>query len=289
MSGPYVTPSDSPQFGLDPSGDAWWLDGGALPAGWVAAWLAENMTLETVNVPPGSVHPDTWELWNATRAADEAGGTTDESLDWPWLRFLDGIGQILGRVTDLADDDQSTGDPGWSILLDPTRCPTYALPWLAQFVGVRFAVADNTDAAQRSAILNKQGFARGTPGALQAAIAPYLAGAGTMAIINERDTSAYHLTVTVVASQTGDAFYYTLSAEYPTYADFTADVPTYADITFPVSTLTAAVEAATPGALIVDVRIVSSEPYSELTSEFATYTDFTAALPTYAAVSAHTG
>ena len=29
-------------------------------------------------------------------------------------------------------------DPGYSILLDINRCPTYALPWLGQFVGVRF-------------------------------------------------------------------------------------------------------------------------------------------------------
>src|ERR1019366_10522798 len=35
------------------------------------------------------------------------------------------------------DLDNYLGAPGWSQILDITRCPQYVLPWLGQFIGVQ--------------------------------------------------------------------------------------------------------------------------------------------------------
>lgn len=38
-----------PQFAFDGDGNAWWLGGEQLPAGWVPAWLASNFVLRPIS------------------------------------------------------------------------------------------------------------------------------------------------------------------------------------------------------------------------------------------------
>jgi hypothetical protein len=55
------------------------------------------------------------------------------------------------------------GAPGWSQILDINRCPDYALPWLAQFVGA--TVSKNSNFSRRQIIqkiTQRAGFNRGT-------------------------------------------------------------------------------------------------------------------------------
>ena len=65
----------------------------------------------------------------------------------------------LQAIDDIIRD--SPYNPGWSVLLDINRCPTYALPWFAQFYGVRFA-QPASDAEMRRAIVLQCPFDRGT-------------------------------------------------------------------------------------------------------------------------------
>lgn len=212
-------------------------------------------------------------------------GDGDEAAGWPLRRYIDGLGQILQRIIDLSADTP-TGEPGWSIILDPARCPTYALPWLAQLVGVRFTAAQDTDARQRAAIRAEQGFNRGSIAALEAAIAPYLA-AGSLPVIVERDTSAYHLTVEIVGSYLGAAFYYLLDGEYGTYTALDGAFATYEAMQVPTATLLAVIEAAVPGGLQVALSIVTALPYLSLDGAYGTYSALDAAFATYAAMSAY--
>jgi hypothetical protein len=59
---------------------------------------------------------------------------------------------------------------GWTRLLDPERCPGWALPWLAQFAGVKLTTG-LTEAQQREQITSPPAFLRGTPAATRAAVA----------------------------------------------------------------------------------------------------------------------
>jgi hypothetical protein len=67
------------------------------------------------------------------------------------------------------------GAPGWSQILDISRCPAYALPWLGQFVGVNLTKTPNLTYEQSvQKILSRPGFSRGTVPALQNSLAAYI-------------------------------------------------------------------------------------------------------------------
>jgi hypothetical protein len=67
--------------------------------------------------------------------------------------------------------------PGWSQVLDINRCPSYALPWLGQFIGVDLTKSPGLNYEQSvQRILSRSGFGRGTLTALKS---------GLVAIIND--------------------------------------------------------------------------------------------------------
>lgn len=59
----------------------------------------------------------------------------DEELGWPLLNYLESMGLNTAQVEMYARDTPE-GYPGWSLLLDPTRCPIEALPYLGMYVGI---------------------------------------------------------------------------------------------------------------------------------------------------------
>ena len=68
-------------------------------------------------------------------------------------------------------DDKYALAPNWSNLLDINRCPDWALPWLAQFVGVTFTNIDDLSYATKiDKIKNRSSYVRGTLATLQNAI-----------------------------------------------------------------------------------------------------------------------
>lgn len=109
----------------------------------------------------------------------------------------------LQRVAEIYDPDE--GAPG-SPLVDVDRCPEWALPWLAQLVGVAIPVGMDPDTA-REAIRSVAGWKRGTPAALRAAAGFHLTGSKTV-YFRERDPSGtdppYTLEVVTRTSETPD-------------------------------------------------------------------------------------
>jgi hypothetical protein len=124
----------------------------------------------------------------------------DETRGWPFLIFLGAVGHALGELHDVVRD--TPDGPGWSVLLDPDRCPAWALPWLAQFAGVTLT-PDADEATWRSEITNPSALRRGTPAALREAAQRTLTG-GKRFTLYERVYSAYRDVAITYAAETPD-------------------------------------------------------------------------------------
>src|SRR5215471_3803868 len=83
--------------------------------------------------PPADLAPATF----AGRLYDmlEPLAEQDPQAGWSLLILCNAIGTAYQLVEDLVRD--TAAGPGWSSLMDVARCPYDALPWLAQFAGVR--------------------------------------------------------------------------------------------------------------------------------------------------------
>lgn len=107
-----------------------------------------------------------------------------------------------------SDTDTTPSQVGWSLLLDVDRCPVEALPWLAQIVGLKLNTA-LSEADQREQIESTPNWKRGTPGALQAAPAPYLTGTKTVILRERYDGSGndapYDIEVITYTGETPDS------------------------------------------------------------------------------------
>ena len=78
------------------------------------------------------------------------------------------------------DTEHYFGAPGWSQVLDINRCPSYALPWLGQFIGVDLTkTPDLTYEQSVQKILSRPSFGRGTVSALQGTLAAVINDSAT--------------------------------------------------------------------------------------------------------------
>ena len=116
--------------------------------------------------------------------------------------YLSGIGDVLFQQVDDWASDTDDGEPGYSLLIDPTRCPVEAIPWLAQFVGATITTG-LSEANQRSQLTALGNWKRGTADSIKLGLQPLLTGGQTVQI-KERDTSPYHFQVLTLASETAD-------------------------------------------------------------------------------------
>jgi len=132
--------------------------------------------------------------------ADAAGG--DEGRGWPLLVYVAALAQMFARVEQLA---RSTGDgaPPWSQIVDPDRAPVDVLPYTGLFVGSR-PVPGQTEAQARSRIKSTDGFKRGTPAAIAAAVQPSLTGTQYVGIVERAGGNAYALQISTRSSETPD-------------------------------------------------------------------------------------
>lgn len=207
----------------------------------------------------------------------------DKTLGWPLAIFCAAAATMLDPVNALCRD--TTSGPGWSQVLDPTRAPTAALPWLGQFVGV---AVDPTasDAAQRAQLSAEAGFGRGTLAAITAAAQAYLSGAQAVQVIERVNGDPYALEVIVFGYQVIGTSYARLSDAYTLYADLGAAFSTYAGYTAGDADLTAALQAAKPAGLNLTVTFAGGQLYSDLSADAwgDSYADTTAHYATYAAM-----
>lgn len=128
----------------------------------------------------------------------------DSTYDWAMLKFLIGASAPMEDMYEYARDSDDD-DPGFSLLLDVTRCPSEALDWLATMAGVRQQLLKSaSDDLKRSMIADIAGTKRGTPAALARAAQPYLIGSKTVMLV-ERDGSAYAFSVYTLKSETPES------------------------------------------------------------------------------------
>lgn len=122
--------------------------------------------------------------------------------------YLSAIGRMFEPAETAARDNK--GNPPWSMMFDPDNAPTYALAWLGQFVGVELDIRSQFEsdadywARQRQRIKSHLGFARGSLPAIEAAAGLYLTDNKTV-FIQERDGSAYHITIITRTAETPDS------------------------------------------------------------------------------------
>jgi hypothetical protein len=126
----------------------------------------------------------------------------DASNNYALAWYIAALSEAWQDVDDVARDTDA--GPGWSSLLDLNRCPVEALPWLAQFVGVKL-VTGSTDAAMRARIASTDGWKRGTPAALIGAVTPLLTGTKTVIFRERNGGDPYALLVHTKTSETPDS------------------------------------------------------------------------------------
>jgi hypothetical protein len=231
-----------------------------LPATYIASAILIEPGAGTEYSPPSlpsapvtmGQAPDTTILYG------RMGWAKDEDTTGVLYRWLSGIGELIQTIDSLSRDGfdaEGKPAPGWSQVLDINRAPTYVLPWLAQFVGVR--VDPNArDDQQRYAIENPSGFGRGSPDYMVAAANQYLLPGYTVVII-ERDTSAYHLHVNVPqAGIAGTSTCLSIWQQYPTCAAVEAAFATCEALWFTDAEIIAAINATIPGGLQWTINFV---------------------------------
>ena len=126
----------------------------------------------------------------------------DEENGWALLTYCNALGTMFQPLEDLERDTPE--GPGWSALLDLDRCPDFALPWLAQFVGVR-PPPGSTPAEQRAMIDQHLGWERGTPASIVNATKATLTGTQTVVMRERYGGDPYVLQVRTVTAETPDA------------------------------------------------------------------------------------
>lgn len=113
----------------------------------------------------------------------------------------DFLAALVGPLEDVADVLSETDDHlPWEMALDVDQAPASALPWLAQWVGVRLDEADS-EAVRRDRIRTPDGFARGTRASIAAAARRTLTGTRRV-VIRERTPDAYNLYIRTAANET---------------------------------------------------------------------------------------
>jgi hypothetical protein len=172
----------------------------------------------------------------------------DADNGWAHAHLCEAIGLMLEQVAEVFDPE---GDvPPLAPILDPELCPDWALPWLAQFVGVAIPPGTPPEDA-RTLITDVAGFRRGTPAAMRAAASALLTDTKTV-WFRERDTGAYQLEVVTLTSETPD----------------------------PAGVL-ALLTAQKPGGIVLRYRTVAGWDYQQMTTAGGTYAVLKTTYATY--------
>jgi hypothetical protein len=176
----------------------------------------------------------------------------DEAYGWAHAYLCEAIGRMLAQVAEVFDPE---GDvPPLAPILSPDLCPTWALPWLAQLLGVTLPKGVD-DATARAMIKDVSGFKRGTPAAIRAAAGFFLTGSKTV-FFNERlANDAYRLGVVTLGSETPDA-----------------------------TLVEAAILAQKPGGILLSYAAIAGQTYRAVLTEVDSYREARSTWPTYRAM-----
>lgn len=121
----------------------------------------------------------------------------DGAYGYAHAHLSEALGQPLLQLQQAFDPVDAAP---FETMLDPQRCPAWALPWLAQLVGITLPTSV-PEADARQIIVELAGHKRGTTATLRAAAGLYLTGTKTV-YFRERDEHPYHLEVLTLTDET---------------------------------------------------------------------------------------
>lgn len=203
-------------------------------------------------LPPADDGSNLWELlYNSLGYHRDLDGATD----FTHRKFCEAWCSAIQDIYDIVRERSDS--PSWAILLDPDRCPTVALPYLAQYVGVAIT-PEMSELQIRNEIKEPTGWARGRPPAMRIATRRTLkpvADEELMVIIRTRTPEVGHHYVRTLLAQTPDperterivrsaipawemldyeaidgVTFADIAAKFDTFGDLTAGFPTFKDL-----------------------------------------------------------
>jgi hypothetical protein len=126
----------------------------------------------------------------------------DDAHGYAHALLVEALSTAFAQVGEIFDPE---GDvPPGAPLLDVDLCPDWALPWLAQIVGVTLPQGVSP-ADARTLITEIAGWQRGTPASLAAAARAFLSTPDATVFFNERFAGdPYRLGIITLASETPD-------------------------------------------------------------------------------------
>jgi Phage tail protein (Tail_P2_I) len=167
----------------------------------------------------------------------------------------EGMMHMYQDVASLVDPED---DVPWVPLFDVSKCPDWALPWLAQVVGVRLPTSITGDDARE--YIKALSFEEiGKPDAIRAAVSIYLTGNKTVYFRERDEGDAYALEVVTVDSETPDP-----------------------------EAVARALEASVPAGIIIRYRSVVGWDYEQMTTEGGLYSALPTKFVNYRALSENT-
>jgi hypothetical protein len=193
---------------------------------------------------------DASELWELLYSSLGFHVEDDEAQGFALRKFCESLCAPMQSVYDLVRERE--GQAGWAIVFDVDNCPAYALPYLAQYVGVQIT-PEMSEEQIRDEIREPTGWKRGQPESIRIAARRTLTGEDPLVILRAR------------TPEVGRTFVRTLTANTPD--------PTRTE---------AVIRAALPAWEVLDYAAIEGVVFDDLTgSEFTTFEDVAAAFPTF--------
>ena len=157
-------------------------------------------------------------------------------------------------VAGLEEPSEWTHDePGYALLVDPTRAPVRTLDWLAQFVGVRFLGDVPDTATRRQQIVDRPLWRRGQASHIRTITQETLIGTQDVRLTERPGDNAYRLGVRTFAVETPSSIETEL-----------------------------AIRSVLPSGIILNLTVLDFlQDYADLRTNNATYTAVSAGFATY--------
>lgn len=154
-----------------------------------------------VSPPLPPAPEDASELWELLYESLGFHVEDDEAQDFSLRKFCEALCAPMQPAYDLVRERDDSA--GWGIVFDVDNCPAYALPYLAQYVGVQIT-EEMSEEQIRNEIRQPTGWKRGQPESLQIATRRTLTGESPLAIIHPRTPEVGITYVRTLLSQTPD-------------------------------------------------------------------------------------
>jgi hypothetical protein len=152
-----------------------------------------------VSPPLPPAPEDASELWELLYSSLGFHVEDDEAQDFALRKFCEALCAPMQPAYDLVRERDDSA--GWGIVFDANNCPAYALPYLAQYVGV-VPTPEMSEEQLRNEIREPTGWKRGQPESLRIATRRTLTGEDPLVIIHPRTPEVGITYIRTLLSQT---------------------------------------------------------------------------------------